>query len=234
MSIEAINELNENLKAVTKLKKEVEQKDKPWVVNYIGESRDKNFNIYRYKVATWGTKWWIKNRYINQIWSWVEWTQFSDVNWYPLNKNWFKAWEVVYLRVPKKKIKKWVETLDPTPEMSTKEIMSLSNKDIIELVKKVKNDREKFFNHKDKNWPYAIINGKKVYLCDNNHLPNHNWAYIRFEFKRTGYFSLFTKKWNDYQWVYYNDGDRYDNKKIYKWRLTFNNDKEFGVSLSWV
>ena len=59
--------------------------------------------------------------------------------------------------------------IDPTPEMNISEIMSVSNKELIKLVSKVEQKREKYFNHKDENWSYAIINGKKVYHCDNNH-----------------------------------------------------------------
>ena len=130
-----------------------------------------------------------------------------------------------------KDLKDELEYIDPTPEMSTKEIISLSNEEIINLVSEVEHNRDKYFNHKDKNWLYWIIRGKKVYICDNNHLPNHNWAYIRYEFNRTGYFSLFTKKWDKYKWIYYNDGDRYDNKEIYKWKLTLNNDEDFGIRI---
>lgn len=132
-----------------------------------------------------------------------------------------------------KDLKEEIDYTNPTPEMNTKEIMSLSNEEIINIISKFINDREKGFDHKDKNWMYTIINGKKVYLCDNEHLPERNWTYIRYEFNRTWYFSLFTKEWNKYRWIYYNDEDRYDNKKIHKWKLTFKKDTDFGIRITW-
>ena len=77
--------------------------DKPWQVIYLRESNDKKYDIFKYEVATWGTKWWIKNKYIQQIGNWIEWTQFTDINWYEIKKDIFNAWEIVYLRVPKNK-----------------------------------------------------------------------------------------------------------------------------------
>lgn len=50
-----------------------------------------------------------------------------------------------------KKLKEEIEYIDPTPEMSTNEIMSLSNEDIINLVSEVERNREDYFNHKDIN-----------------------------------------------------------------------------------
>ena len=105
MSVESLKNQNENLtqKDLLSLKETLEQKNKPWVVNYLRESKDGKYNIYSYILAQWWTKWWIKNKYINQIWQWIEWTQFTDANWNEIKKDKFNAWERVFLRVPKKK-----------------------------------------------------------------------------------------------------------------------------------
>ncbi len=100
MSVETLNNSNEDLRDLVDLK---EQVDKPWQVKYIHESKDKKYDIYVYILAQWWTKWWIKNKYINQIWPRIEWTQFTDVNWNEIKKDKFDAWEKVFLRVPKKK-----------------------------------------------------------------------------------------------------------------------------------
>jgi hypothetical protein len=87
------------------------------------------------------------------------------------------------------------------------------------------NHLEKFFNHKDKNWFYKVIKGKKVYLCDENHLPNHDWAYIRYRFNMNWEFSLFTKKWNNYKWIIWQE---YENR-INRWTRVFHNYEDVGV-----
>ena len=114
MGIEKIKELNEEERDLMNLKKEIEQWDKPWVVNYIGESKDKKFYIYKYKTITWETKEWIKNKFIKQSWAWIEWTKFIDEKWNEFKKDKFNSWETIYLKVPKKKnIKKWDQLNDP-------------------------------------------------------------------------------------------------------------------------
>lgn len=86
-------------KDLSKLKSEVDQ---PWQMKFLRESNNKKYDIYGYKLVQWWTKWWIKNKYIEQIWPWVEWTQFTDAGWNEIKKDKFVAWEIVYLRVPKK------------------------------------------------------------------------------------------------------------------------------------
>lgn len=89
------------------------QVDKPWQVKFLRESKDKKYDIYGYKLVQWGTKWWIKNKYITQVWPWIEWTQFTDANWNEIKKDRFVANEVVYLRVPKNEtVKEKKETKD--------------------------------------------------------------------------------------------------------------------------
>lgn len=90
-------------KALSKLKSQVDQ---PWKIMYLRESTDQKYKIYGYKLALWGTKWWIKDKFIAQFWHWVEWTQFVDANWKELKADRFNKWEIVYLRVPKKNISK--------------------------------------------------------------------------------------------------------------------------------
>ena len=97
---EILNDSNKDL--IKENLKELKDQIKPWIVNFENESRDKKYNIYSYTLVQWWTRWWIKNKYINQIWPWVEWTQFTDVNWNEIKKDKFDAWEKVYLRVPKK------------------------------------------------------------------------------------------------------------------------------------
>lgn len=103
MSVETLNETNERLiqKELMELKNQID--NKPWQVKFLRESSDKKYNIYSYTLVQGGTKWWIKKKYTEQIWAWVEWTQFTDANWKELTKDKFNAWEVVYLRVPKNK-----------------------------------------------------------------------------------------------------------------------------------
>lgn len=103
MPVETLNETNENLiqKKLMELKDQID--NKPWQVKFLRESSDKKYNIYSYTLVQWGTKWWIKKKYTEQIWAWVEWTQFTNANWKELTKDKFNAWEVVYLRVPKNK-----------------------------------------------------------------------------------------------------------------------------------
>ncbi len=100
---ESPKEINEQEKTIEKslstLKSEI---DKPWQVKYLKESKDKKYNIYGYKLVQWGTKWWIKNQYIKQIWTRIEWTKFTDANGNEIKKDKFIAWEIVFLRVPKK------------------------------------------------------------------------------------------------------------------------------------
>jgi len=96
---EILNDSNKDL--IKENLKELKDQIKPWIVNFENESRDKKYNIYSYTLVQWWTRWWIKNKYINQIWPWVEWTQFTDVNWNEIKKDKFDAWEKVYLRVPK-------------------------------------------------------------------------------------------------------------------------------------
>ena len=175
-----------------------ENEEDSWQVTYLRESTDKKYNIYRYKLIKWWNEWWIKNKYINQIWPRVEWTQFTDAKWNVIEKNQkYNAWEIVYLRVPNR-----IDRIDPIPEMSLDEILNMKDEEITDLEKKIQKERENYFKYKDKNWKYAIIKGKKVYLCNENNLPKHDWAYIRYEFKRTAFFSIFTKEWNEYSWVH--------------------------------
>ena len=102
MSIETLKDQNENSiqESLMELKEDI---NNPWHVTYLRESNDWKYNIYSYELVQWGNKWWIKNKYINQIWPWVEWTLFTDAWWREINKNRFNAWEIVYLKVPKNK-----------------------------------------------------------------------------------------------------------------------------------
>ena len=102
MTVEILDNQQEDLiqESLAELK---EQSDIiAWQVKYIKESKDKKYNIYAYKLVQGGTKWGIKNKYVNQIWARIEWTQFTDAWWREITKDRFNAWEIVYLRVPKK------------------------------------------------------------------------------------------------------------------------------------
>ena len=101
MSVETLNNSNEDL--IQERLKELKEQIKPWIVKFENESKDKKYNIYSYTLVQWWTKWWIKNKYIKQIWPRIEWTQFTDKNWNEIKKDKFDAWERVFLRVPKKK-----------------------------------------------------------------------------------------------------------------------------------
>lgn len=108
MSVEALNNSNEDLlqRDLYELKYEIKEKNKAWIVKFENESKDKKYNIYSYILTQWWTRWWIKNNFIKQIWPWIEWTKFTDVNWNEIKKDKFNAWEKVYLRVPKRKEQK--------------------------------------------------------------------------------------------------------------------------------
>ena len=110
MSIEVKNKQSEDLVQENLLELK-NQLNKPWQMLYLRESTDKQYKIYKYELLQWGNKWWIKNKYISQIWPWVEWTQFTDAMWNKIDKDRFSAWEVVYLRVPKNaELNNWKET----------------------------------------------------------------------------------------------------------------------------
>lgn len=194
----------------------------PWKIQYVWESNDKKYKIYAYKAPLLWNKRWIKDKYIKQIWPRVEWTQITDVNWNEIKKNTFKAWEIVYLRVPK-------EYIDPTPEMKLEEIMNLKDEEVIKIVEKCELYREHEFKYSDKNWLYTIINGKKIYLCDNSHLPKRNWTYIRFNFQRTWILSLFTKEWNKYRWINWQEWTRAEERHIDRWTREYKNLDDIGV-----
>ena len=213
-----------------KLKHELKQANKPWIVNYLKESKDRKYNIYSYKLVQWWTKWWIKNKYEAQIWPRDEWTQFTDVNWNELKKERFEAWEVVYLRVPKK----WKETSNSISEMTLEEIMKISDKEIKKLFENIQDDfyiwyynstsktEPKIKKGKDNKWYYIILNSKKVYNLNSNidkkdvaklGLP---FISITWEDFALATISIAKKVWNKYMWVSYNGKD-YD--KVYRWEL---------------
>lgn len=109
-TIEQSKELNpmeelvqETTELTNELKESIEQENKPWIVTYLNESDDGNYNIFKYRVEAWENKLWIKNKYVNQIWPWIDWTQFTDTNLREIKKDRFNDWEVVYLKVPKQK-----------------------------------------------------------------------------------------------------------------------------------
>lgn len=301
--------IKETKEEVNEVKNEVEQGNRPWKVNYIGESQDWNFNIYKYEVAQWGTKWWIKDKYINQIWPWVEWTQFTDAWWRSINKNKFDTWEIVYLRVPKKKnnneqhekqntpwrieyiwnkkdkknknwkqysytfvqggtiewvddkriakfkdnihdhlyrfycdknwnklnkkrFNKWetiyirepnIDIIDPTPDMTINEIMSISDNDLKNILYECDTYKnyELSNKHRDKLWEFIKINGKKVYILNalgsqnNNNLSNTK-ACIDYTTHETTYISIIKKVWNNYRWISW--GNTWDDR-VYRWNF---------------
>lgn len=106
MSIEAKTEQNDNLlqeyEAIVKERMELaDEIITAWKVTYLKDKSDQKYEVYAYKLLQWGNRWWIKNKYINQIWAWVEWTKFTDEWWREISKDRFNEWEIVYLRVPK-------------------------------------------------------------------------------------------------------------------------------------
>lgn len=273
-----------------------------WKLKYLRESTDWQYNVYKYVVATWGNKWWIKNQYESQIGPWVEWTQFTDVNWNELKQDWFNKWDTVYLRVPKNKetknnswkveyiwkkkdkenrsrkyysytfvswwnlgwvINKWNEQkwnrdysdwefcdenwnklqqdwfekwetiyikepntdiIDPTPEMSMDEIMSLSDEKMRLLLRNLVDfENGNIIEHKDKKWYYMIIEGRKVYAYWDPHGPNdNNTPYFYVEAHESAHniesVSIFKKDWDKFKWVYR------DWNGICKWRLIGGSD----------
>lgn len=175
MSIEALNNQKENLiqSDLKELKNEI---DKPWQVMYLRESSDKQYKIYKYELVQGGTKWWIKNKYINQIWPWVEWTQFTDAMWNEIKKDKFEAGEVVYLRVPKNK-----EKINTPWEFN-----------FIKKYKDNQNRNRKIYSYTLKYWWYDTWIENKYYnkfwqwesLLPNRNFCDNNWNII----KTDGYF----------------------------------------------
>lgn len=201
-------------KLYKKTKEEIEQRNKPWKVNYLRETKD--YKIYSYTVDTWGTKKWIKGKYINQVWPWNEKTQFTDAKWDPIKKDYFNAWEVVYLRVPKKKD---VETIDSTPEMSKKEIDNLNWTELMNIFKQTNKDSKR-----DNIWEYIIVQHKgknrKLYFTLGKDLKDGH-AYITFDsFDGDNNISIWIKKWNKITWIY-SDLEGNSFKKIYRWELIY-------------
>lgn len=203
-----------------KLKIEVKQANKPWIVNYLKESKDGKYNIYSYKLVQWWTNWWIKNKYEAQIWPRIEWTQFTDANWNKLKKERFEAWEIVYLRVPKK----WNETLNSIPEMTLNEIMKISDKEIIKLYEDMQYDYHNWHSQptskiQSRGW-YMIMRGKKIYMDWTRELPktrkHKDWPILTDTWEGTALaaISIAKKVWNNYMWVSYNGKD-----KVYRWEL---------------
>lgn len=309
MSIETLKNQNENSiqESLMELKEDI---NNPWHVTYLRESNDWKYNIYSYELVQWGNKWWIKNKYINQIWPWVEWTLFTDAWWREINKNRFNAWEIVYLKVPKNKnqnesrnipwkvefvgnkkdkenkerkvysytlvqwgnmfwvadkfssqlwfdislyddeiykffdkngnrIYNWTEwntinhrfnrwetvyfwvpntdIIDPTPTMTTNDIMNISDNDVTDLF----DVHDIYWNrHADKLWEYTKINGKKVYLRLFKDSDKWKYPQITREAHETSTnnddITLFTHVWNKIRWVYF---DNYH--QIYRWDLEY-------------
>jgi len=72
----------------------------PWKFTRVRTS-DTHY-IYRYEPWNGGNnRLWIKNDYISQVWSRVEWTKITDAKWTEIKKDSFTVWEIVYLKVPK-------------------------------------------------------------------------------------------------------------------------------------
>ena len=78
---------------------------KPGKITYIRESNDKKYDIYAYKLQLWWNRGWIRKKFEQQIWAWKEWTKFAYEDWSITEKTSFKAWEIIYLRVPKVTVK---------------------------------------------------------------------------------------------------------------------------------
>lgn len=233
MSVETLNNSNEDLleESLHELRNQI---DKPWQVKYLRESNDGKYKIYSYKLIQWWNKGWIKNKYEQQIWKWKEWTQFSDEFWNIINKTTFKAWEIIYLRVPKNK-----ENYDNLKEMSSEEVMKLSNKDIEELYKHFKWEKRssRFSVGTDKKWWFLRIDNKKLYHKEVpvGELKWYNWPFFHF----TQYDSasmpqsieIWVKKWNNIEWFYiweeiftWNVRDNtlktlVQEGQVYKWKL---------------
>lgn len=193
---------------------------KPWKVTYLRESTDKKYDIYSYKLIHWWNKWWIKNKYISQIWPWVQWTQFTDAQWHEITKDKFDAWEVVYLRVPKKSR----ETIDPIPEITFDEILNLTDREIWKICD---NHGWSIFGSKspadgrDKKWEYFIVKGKKLYCWDAKN-GGPNWVYVYYDWwSEEKMYAFFRKTWNNYSWIYYDSAIWSD--KIYRWNLKKDN-----------
>ena len=205
MSIEAKNNYEEDFKyEYNKIQNDVL---KPGTVKYLRESNDKKYKIYAYKLSLWGNKWGIKNKFEQQIWKWKEWTQFADADWNIIEKSSFKAWEIVYLRVPNKK----EATNDKAKEFNEEEIMKFTRKDISSF------NLIDWNYQKDNKWEYILFKGKKLYTPNyNDPSKDKDWAYVMsFCSSEHMWYSFYVKKWNEYRWVYVSWTDNY----FYKWTL---------------
>ncbi len=234
MTVETLNNSNEDLisfqEDLANLKNEI---DKPWEVKYLKESKDWKYKIYRYMLVKWGTKWWIKKKYIEQIWPWVEWTQFTDKHWKEIEKNNFEKWEVVYLRVPKNEKKEnQNDNIDSTPDRTSDEIMKLPKSILNELLDKY-TLRKKYKSYHDKIWEYIILNRKKVYiiymhsgeLSKSENFIIENKAFFRMEWadgSHINYVQIIKKVWKEYLWVSkYED----DWQPVYRWKFIRSRDE---------
>ena len=109
------------------------------------------------------------------------------------------------------------EVVDPIPEMSMDEIMSLSDDYMRWLLKDLLNPTINN-HHKDKKWFYMIVKGKKVYEYEDPHGPKDNntpYFYIEAHESASNIESvaIFKKDWDKFKWVYR------DLNGIYKWSL---------------
>jgi len=225
MSVETLNNPNEDLfqENLYELKNQI---DKPWQVKYLRESNDGKYKIYSYKLVQWWNRGGIKNKYEQQIWKWIEWTQFSDEFWNIIDKTTFKAWEIIYLRVPKNK-----ENYDNLKEMSSEEVMKLSNKDIEELYNHFQRKKRssRFSLGTDEKWWFLRIDNKKLYhkeyqICDpeSDELKWYNWPFFHFiqydSASMPQAIEIWIKKWNNIEWFYIWEA-------VYSWNYINNNIK---------
>ena len=220
MSIEALNNEEFDFKRESReLQNEVL---KPWKVTYLRESNDKKYDVYAYKLSLWGTRGWVKNKYIAQIGEWKEWTQFADDYGKPIDKKSFKAWEIVYLRVPK-----WKEKVNNNPEFTENDLKNLSDKEIKDFYALLKNEaKARKAAKKDAKWTYQLLWGKKLYYKDmafmtqQSSVYNYNWLFLHV----TQYDSaeipqaivIWSKKWRNIEWIYIWEET---NDKIYRGKL---------------
>jgi hypothetical protein len=74
-----------------------------------------------------------------------------------------------------------------------------------------------YINHRDKNWFYSIINGKKIYTPSSREDQKSSkpmyyidgWEWDNYTI------TIYKKVWNEYRWIHY-DGLE---DKIYRWRI---------------
>ena len=225
MSVEALNNQNEDLlqESLHELKNQI---DKPWQVKYLRESKDGKYKIYSYKLVQWWNRGGIKNKYEQQIWKWIEWTQFSDELWNIIDKTTFKAWEIVYLRVPKAK----ESTAEKAPEMTIDDIMKMTKQEAADLCNlmyhhPLDNSPARYKSYKDKKWQFMLYKGKKLYI-DLFKKKQQDGTYVaNYSSSENKCFCFYVKKWNNYRWIYLD----WSNNIFYKWTLVKN---EYEVWLS--